>query len=333
MSACGPVRLDVSSNAVFPAFMFSNDTLASRLLRSVSLEALRGFEASARLQSFTAAAEELSLTPSAVSKQIKALEDSLGRALFVRGSRGLTLTQDGVALHQGVVDALRRLEATMGRLAAAQRSQVSITVTPSLATLWLVPRLTRLREALPQIDLHIDARDARVVLEREGLDIAVRLTAPENARAGWRALVSEQAVLVAAPVVAARIREPRDLQSTPLLAYVDAAGSFPWMSWDRWYTLLGLEPAPHQPVYRFSGYEDLLQAAATGLGLAVGRTPLVQPMLQSGALQLVLPEHALTAFCYYLVVSTQAAQRPEVQAVASWIETELLRDALGVQRP
>jgi LysR family transcriptional regulator, glycine cleavage system transcriptional activator len=327
MGVCAPLRPDVLSGAVFPAFMFTNDTLASRLLRSVSLEALRGFEASARLQSFTAAADELSLTQSAISKQIKSLEDNLGRVLFVRGPRGLKLTHDGVVLHQGIVDALRRLEATMGRLTATQRSQVSITVTPSLATLWLVPRLTRFRDALPHIDLHIDARDARVVLEREGLDIAVRLVAPENAQA----LVSEQAVLVAAPAVASRIREPRDLQATPLLAYADMANSFPWMSWARWHTLLKLEPAPHQPVFRFSGYEDLLQAAATGLGLAVGRTPLVQPMLQSGTLQLVLPEHALSAFRYYLVLSKVTAERPEVQTVAAWIEAELMRDALGVQ--
>ena len=163
--------------------------------------------------------EALSLTQSAVSKQVKLLEDAIGKPLFVRGARALSLTPEGRQLYAGTRDALAQLQSLVEQVAQAERQTVAISVTPSFASLWLAPKLAAFRAQHPAIDLRIDAAEDNASLEREGLDLAVRLAAPEQAAAHWKPLAQERTLLVAAPALARRIGRVGDLAAAPLLVF------------------------------------------------------------------------------------------------------------------
>lgn len=295
----------------------------------MSLDAIRGFESAARHLSFTAAAEELCITQSAVSKQIKILEDALGTALFLRGGKGLSLTPQGRELYEAARAALAQLAAAVDRLLAVDRASVAVTTTPSFAALWLAPKLAKFQRLEPAIDVRVAASEARVNLEREGMDLAVRLRPVVPAGEGPPPLLQEQALLVAAPAVAARIHSAADILDSPLLVYHDPAMRFSWMSWTAWYERLGLPPSARQPCLYFSQYEHVLTAAVQGAGVAIGRTPLVLPLLGSGQLKVVLPGQTVAGLGYHIVTSAHGGERPAVQKFRAWLERELAQEAIG----
>jgi LysR family glycine cleavage system transcriptional activator len=311
-----------------PAIHAMLNPSCSAALRAMSLDALRGFESTARHLSFTAAAEELCITQSAVSKQIKSLEDALGKALFLRGGKGLSLTPQGRELQEAARAALAQLGSAVDRLLAVDRASVAVTTTPSFAALWLAPKLAKFQLQEPAIDVRVDASEARVNLEREGMDLAVRLM-PVLPGEGPLPLLQEQALLVAAPAVAARIHSPADILHTPLLVYHDPARRFLWMSWTAWYERLGLQPSARQPCLYFSQYEHVLTAAVQGAGVAIGRTPLVLPLAGSGQLNVVLPGQTVPGLGYHIVMSAHSAQRPAAQKLRAWLERELAQEAIG----
>lgn len=306
--------------------MPNHDSAASRILRTMSLDALRGFEAAARHLSFTAAAEELALTQSAVSKQVKMLEESIGRTVFVRGSRKLSLTPVGHRLHQGVQHTLRHLESAIEEIVQRDRECVSITVTPSFASLWLVPRLGAYRLLDPAVDVQIHASDLHVDLERAGLDLAIRLGRPEDMPNTWKPLARERLMLVASPALADRVRVPADLPGLPHLVFHHPVERFPGMSWSSWYERLDLTKAASQPVFQFSRYEHVVAAAVDGVGVAIGRAPLLLPMLRLGQLRVVLPQTSSEGLLYRLVRAEGVQNRPEVLRFAAWIEGMLAAD-------
>ena len=302
---------------------------SSSALRAMSLDAIRGFESAARHLSFTAAAEELFITQSAVSKQVKSLEDALGVALFLRGGKGLSLTPQGRELYEAARTSLAQLASAVDRLLAVDRLSVTVTTTPSFAALWLAPKLAKFQSLEPAIDVRVDASEARVNLEREGMDLAVRLYPVPGGGGEPPPLLQEQALLVAAPAVAARIGRAADILRTPLLVYYDPTTRFSWMSWTAWYERLGLKQSPQQPCLYFSQYEHVLTAAVQGAGIAIGRTPLVLPLLRSGQLQVVLPGQTVAGLGYRIVTSAHGAERPAVQKFRAWLEQELAGDAMG----
>ena len=162
----------------------------------------QGFEAAARTLSFTKAAEELFITQSAVSRQIKALEDHLGIRLFERRPRSLALTESGHALHRISADVLERLQAATDQLRAAHRTrQLSITTTTGFASLWLIPRLQRFTGLHPDIDVRISATTDTLNLERSLIDLAIRYCAPEAAPDGAVRLFGEEMIPVCAPAL------------------------------------------------------------------------------------------------------------------------------------
>jgi LysR family glycine cleavage system transcriptional activator len=302
---------------------------SSHALRAMSLDAIRGFESAARHLSFTAAAEELCITQSAVSKQVKSLEDALGVALFLRGGKGLSLTPDGRQLFEAARASLAQLASAVDRLLAADRESVAVTTTPSFAALWLAPKLAKFQQLEPTIDVRVDASEARVNLEREGMDLAVRLYPVLPGDEGPPPLLQEQALLVAAPGVAARITSAADILATPLLVYYDPATRFPWMSWPDWYERLRLKQTTQQPCLYFSQYEHVLTAAVQGAGIAIGRTPLVLPLLRNGQLTVVLPGETVDGLAYRIVTSAHSTERPAVQKFRAWLERELALEAIG----
>src|SRR5574340_211157 len=148
---------------------------SSRRRRPVGLASLRGFEAAARLLSFTRAADELALTQSAISRQIGTLERQVGKPLFVRGTRSLALTSAGVRLHAVVARVLADLDRCVDDLRGVDRPpRVSLTTYASFASLWLVPRLASFQHANPRIEIRIDASDRPIDLEAEAIDVAIR---------------------------------------------------------------------------------------------------------------------------------------------------------------
>ena len=305
------------------------ETAAGRMLRTLSLDALRGFEAAARHLSFTAAAEELSLSQSAVSKQVKVVEEAIGKSVFVRGSRRLSLTSDGRRLFEGVQQTLQQLESVVEGIVQANRVSISITVTPSFASLWLIQKLPAYRTLEPAVDIRVDASDLDAALDREGFDLAIRLGRSADAPASWKPLTQERLMLVAAPSLAERARTPADLASLPLLVFHHPIERFPRMSWSHWHAHLGLAKVATQPVFQFSQYEHVVRAAVEGVGVAIGRTPLVLPMLRSGQLKVVFPEAFAEGLSYHLVFSGRSEGRPEVVRFAAWIERMLAMDTMG----
>jgi len=300
---------------------------AKGLPRLPSLDLLKGFEAAARLLSFTRAGEELHLTQSAVSRQIKELEEQLGVALFERRHRALGLTEAGRALFPAASQVLQAMRAATDRLRAlsAQRA-LAVTTTNSFAALWLIPRLARFTRTHPGVDVRI-AADTRVQdLEREGLDLAIRhgpasLAGPHAVR-----LFGERVFPVCSPKLLADpkrpLRQPADLRHHVLLQYDDPDGRHPWLHWKTWLEVERLSDLRPAGSLLFSGYEQIIPAAIAGNGVALGRSPLVREALASGELVAPFKRSADPARAYFAIVSKTAAARPEVVEFLAWLRAE-----------
>ncbi|MGD9952471.1 MAG: transcriptional regulator GcvA [Burkholderiales bacterium] len=296
-------------------------------VRLPSLDLLRGFEAAARLLSFTRAGEELHLTQSAVSRQIQELEGQLGVPLFERRHRALALTDAGQQLYPAAAQVLATMRAATDRLRAlAGRRGLAVTTTHSFAALWLIPRLASFTRAHPGVDVRI-AADIRVQdLERDGLDVAIRhgpasLAGPNAAR-----LFGERVFPVCSPKLLKDARRPlkapADLRHHVLLQYDDPDARHPWLHWRTWLEverLTDLKPAGR---LSFSGYEQIIGAAIAGHGVALGRIPLLKDALAAGELVAPFERTADPARAYYAVVSPNAQGRPEVAEFVEWLKRE-----------
>src|SRR5215468_11875916 len=249
----------------------------------------QGFEAAARTLSFTKAADELFITQSAVSRQIKALEDHLGIKLFERRPRALALTESGQALHHISADVLERLQAATDQLRAASRTrQLSLTTTTGFASLWLIPRLQRFTRLHPDIDVRISATTSVINLERSLVDLAIRFCRPEDVPERAKRLFGEEVVAVCGRSLlrdrSRPLKRPHDLKHHVLLHF-DYAGAHPsFLDWGTWLTSLGIGDLKPAGALHFSQYEQMIQAAISGQGVALGRQPLVNDLIQSGAL-------------------------------------------------
>jgi DNA-binding transcriptional LysR family regulator len=304
------------------------NTHPKALLAKLPLDALRGFEASARALSFTLAASELSLTQSAISRQIKALEEVLGVALFRRMNRRIELTDAGQLLYRAAGSALRDLQSCIEEMVVS-RTQPVVTVTTSLsfASLWLVPRLADFRRVHPGVDVRIAASDQIVNLEREGIDCAVRFMEPDSAPADAVSLGGDETFVVVSPRLmrdkSRPLKTPGDLRHHVLIDMHDPRGDVPWLSWALWRATLKIEHLKPAGVLTFSHYDQAVQAAIQGEGVAIGRRPLLAQALRNKKLVIPFGQRLAAARKYYFVVSRAARQRAPVQAFARWIEEEM----------
>jgi LysR family glycine cleavage system transcriptional activator len=291
-----------------------------------SLDLLEGFEAAARHLSFTKAGEELYLTQSAVSRQIKELEDQLGARLFERRHRALVLTEAGQQFYAATAQVLTTMRAATERLRAAtgRKRPLSVTTTHSFAALWLIPRLAGFTRTHPGIDVRITA-DTRVQdLERDGLDLAIRHGPPSLAGPNAVRLFGERVFPVCSPRLLKKtpLREPAELKNHCLLEYDDPEVRHPWLHWKTWLEVAGIADLRPAARLSFSGYEQIIPAAVAGHGVALGRTPLVKDLL--AAKQLVAPftSTADPARAYFAITSPSAANRPEVADFVAWLKEE-----------
>lgn len=295
------------------------------------LDLIQGFEAAARNLSFTKAAEELFITQSAVSRQIRGLEEHLGVALFERRHRALALTGEGRALYSAATELLERLQSVTDRLRADGAAlHLTVTTTNGFASLWLIPRLRGFTALQPDVDVRISASYKLVALERSLVDVAVRLCRTEDAPEGSICLFGEELFPICSPALvsdgAHPLRELGDLQHHALLHMDGAGGYFDWSTWLAAEGFADLKPAAS---LRFDGYDQMISAALSGQGVAIGIGHLVRDLLAEGRLVAPFAKSVVGPRAYYVVRSQQTGTRPHVQAFVDW----LVREAQAVTLP
>jgi LysR family transcriptional regulator, glycine cleavage system transcriptional activator len=284
------------------------------------LDLLAAFEAAARHLSFTKAAAERFLTQSAISRQMRALEDELGTALFRRQHRALALTPQGARLFVVCTAVLAQLRGAVRELRApSQREVLALTTTPGLAAFWLIPRLPGFTRAHPGIDVRLDASFEMRELAREGFDLAIRYARPE--KVAGHALFGEKVLPVCSPKLLRHLplAAPQDLAAHTLLQLepsVNGSVATEWEPWLQAMGLAGLEPAARLSM---SGYNEVVAAAVAGQGVALGRRPLVDALLREGRLVAPLAKTVATPRSYILVVDPAARSRPAVRALEAWL--------------
>lgn len=301
--------------------------------KRLSLDLLKGFEAAARHLSFTRAAQELSLTQSAISRQVKSLEEQLGQPLFVRVHRGLRLTDAGHVLHRAVTQALDLIDAATGRLAARQSAEsLTITTSAPLASTWLVPKLSSFLRLHPDVDVRCVSVDHKLDLERERLDLAIRWAPPGSSVPGGERLFDMQQFPVCAPALAKDpkrpLRKPADLAHHVLLDLETSTDQGLWSDWAPWLTQMKLGNLKPAGAMRFSHYDQVVHAAIDGSGVAMGRYPHNARHIRDGMLVAPLGADGMLAWgSYFVLVAPRARQRRVVHEFIAWLRSEVRQDA------
>jgi DNA-binding transcriptional LysR family regulator len=299
------------------------------------LDLLRGFESAARHLSFTRAAAELFLTQSAVSRQIQALEEFIGVALFERRHKALALTSAGQAYFKTVGPVLDELREATRRLREARTGHVlTVTTTVSFASIWLVPRLARWRKDHPHIDVRITATHEVVDMEREGIDLAIRDCPLHNAPAGALHLVGEHLIPMCSPGYAREAKQakralakPEDLRHHVVLTLHDAKGRWPWLSWPAWLEAMGIQDFTPAGSVAFDQYDQVIQAAIHGQGIALGRMALASQALREKRLVSLFGRDQQLARAFYAVLAKGAPDRPETLQFIEWLRREIRGEA------
>ncbi|RYZ03376.1 MAG: LysR family transcriptional regulator [Comamonadaceae bacterium] len=305
--------------------------------RPISAGYLRAFEAVARHLNFRAAAEEMALTQSAVSRQIQSLEDEVGVSLFLRHTRAVELTSAGTQLLSAVTTALPRIDGTVRQIRqTAGRKSVSVTTFASFASMWLIPRLEQFQRDHPDIDIRIDATDASLDLELADVDLALRYGPTSNMPPRAVRLFGEQLTPVASPWLlkgGTPVRKPADLAQFALIEAGDAHRThLEWLTWRRWldeHQLTRLQPK--RWLYFNYAYQ-MVQAALTGQGVVLARLPMVAESLSNGDLIEPLPKLRIDSpMAYWLIVGPRGAHRAEIAAFCDWLQhqSKATREAIG----
>ncbi len=289
------------------------------------LNALRAFEAAARHLNFSRAADELSVTPGAVSQQIQNLEDYVGAALFKRTPRGLLLTDSAQMALPALREAFDRLaEAAALLTAAVDGRRLTLTAAPSFAAKWLVPRLGNFEAAYPQVDVWLSADMDLVDFGTGDIDLAIRYGAGPYPGLEAIRLMSETVVPVISPELAAAnpINAPADLARHILLhdGSPDADDSCP--DWSMWLAARGVKGFDANRGPRFNQSSLVIEAAVGGRGVALAKRTLAQDDLDAGRLIVPMPIATSVDFAYFLVHPKAKGRLPQVKAFVSWLTTE-----------
>jgi LysR family glycine cleavage system transcriptional activator len=304
-----------------------------RHYRLPPLHQLEAFEASARHLSFTRAADELSLTQSAVSRQIAALEAYYEVPLFRRLHRALRLTEDGERLFAVVCEVLFQLQEVGTRLAGQRAKTVVVTTTPGFAGLWLIPRLARFAALQPDVDVRVRANHDVVDMERDGVDLAIRYGDTTQAAASALLCFKEVAFPVCSPLLmrdgSRPLKMPLDLRHHTLLQKeTESIGSF--HHWSTWLGAMGLGDLQPRNTLQFSLYDQMIQAAIDGQGIALGHSPLVDDLLRQGRLAMPFDAALASPRGYVMLASASGLDKSEVTQFVAWLRGEALCDAQPV---
>lgn len=301
----------------------------------LSLDLLRGFRAAARHLSFTHAARELFVTQSAISHQIKTLEEQLGRPLFRRVNRALELTQAGAELYRAIDEALTLIDDATERAGGPWRT-LSVTTTVALASTWLVPRLQRFAELHPEIDLRVVASNDTIDLKREHIDIAIRFATLDMATPSPDKLFDYVQFPVCSPALARSsgrpLRSAADLSKHVLLDFETILYGQPWYDWQRWFDAMKLRSIKGAGWLRFSHYDQVIEAAKSGTGVAVGKWPHLSDHLREGALVAPLGDSGTATVGGFYLEVLEASRGEASDAFVSWLRAESRRDTDALQR-
>jgi len=289
---------------------------------------LAAFESAARLQSFTAAAAELKLTQSAVSRQIRGLEELLGAELFVRERQTVRLTAAGDAYAQEIRRALQQVAtATLGFKANPKGGTLNLAILPTFGTRWLAPRLPQFLAAHPGITINLTTRLAPFDFQADPIDAAIHFGAPEWAGARLDFLMKETVVPACCPELRdrCRLRKPADLLKAPLLHLVSRPDA-----WEQWLRAAGVafDEVHGMLVDQFA---VATQAAMAGLGVALLPTFLIEAELARGELVRAIDRPMESAGHYHLAWPVSRENYPPLQAFRAWIQQEVRGQAAAVR--
>ncbi|KFC69628.1 LysR family transcriptional regulator, glycine cleavage system transcriptional activator [Bosea sp. LC85] len=288
-----------------------------KLDRLPPLNALRAFEATARHLSVKEAADELCVTPGAVSQMLKALELHFGTKLFHRINRGMVLTPAGQSLTPPVRNAFRQIAEASRRIAADPGTgPLTISTTPFFAGAWLVPRLKQFHDAHPDIDLRVVTGTALADFGRDGVDVAIRHGFGHYPGLRSEHLVAVEVVPVAAPALLASLGRPKDAAG---LAHWPHVHDSERKAWQRWFQAQGIEEfsAPRGPSFDDSGL--MLQAVLAGQGAGLLPAAMIEVDIAEGRLVQLANVALLEDFAYFLVYPETSRARPRVAAFCAWM--------------
>ncbi|WP_413507765.1 LysR substrate-binding domain-containing protein [Serratia proteamaculans] len=287
------------------------------------LGALRAFDAVARLQSFKLAAEEIGVSPTAVSHQIRLLESLLEVSVFERTPRKVELTADGKVLQQATAQAFALLQAATEKIGERQQPRVlTLTATTAMIAHWLVPRLPALMRQFPNIDLRLHADDGIVDLRSRQIDVALRYGAEPGAQLTPRLLYQDSFVLVASPQLT--LKTPEDLLLATLIHTDGRRVPQPAPDWYRWRSEFGPAALQIDAGPRFTDEAHAIQAAIAGQGVAIVSQLMAQHALNTGLL--VAPFNmALPGAAHYFVSNPDGQHPQTVAQLADWVAAEMMR--------
>ena len=286
------------------------------------LNALQDFVAVARVQNLTRAAERQHITVSALSHQMRTLEQRVGCPLFVRGSRGLTLTAEGRMLLDNVAPHIEAIEQALRPLCGRRSNVLNLSATPSMGSSWLLPRLPRFVKRHPEMELNLDSSIELVDFADGRFDAALRYGPGQWPGVVAEPLFDEWLTPVASPALLKGRKPPRldQLGEWPLLCPEDP--------WQEWFATFGGQP-PKRYAASFSDSETRQRAAVEGIGIALGRTTMVKPLIEAGMLVALFPQVLKARFGHYLVYPHRSREHTGFIAFREW----LLEEAAQVTHP
>lgn len=292
------------------------------------LTALKAFEAASRLMSFQAAAAELSVTPAALSYQIRQLEDHLGLKLFNRLNRAVELTENGRLIQPGIHEAFEHLHRTMRQLRRRQQTNVlTIAAGPAFTAKWLSPRLYRFIGRHPNIDARISASVSKSDLEMDDIDIAIRFGPGVYPGHYSVKLMDEFMTPLCAPSMLEgpnAIRTPEDLQHHTLIHDDTHQGFFILQTWADWLKAAGVTSVdPGRSGLHFNVADHALDAAVGGGGVVLGRTSLAEPDMRVGRLVAPFDLRLKTSYSFFIVCLDSRKNEPAIEAFRNWVMDEM----------
>jgi LysR family glycine cleavage system transcriptional activator len=289
------------------------------------LNALRAFEATARHASFSKAAEELHVTPAALSHQIRGLEDMLGLKLFLRRARAIELTEAGRLIYPGIRNGFESLRAAVEQLDRAKQDRVLVvSAAPGLTAKWLVPRIYRFLSQHPDIETRIAAGSAYSNFTTDGVDVGIRLSSGVHPELYVEKLSDEWMLPLCSPRLLEGdrpLRSPHDLPRFPLIQ-IDLPGLVP--TWDDWLRAVGIEGIDTSRGLRLNVADHALDAASEGTGVVLGYKLVASHDIALGRLVSPFgPELPLPGRSYHFVCARGQERRPAIKAFRDWLFAEI----------
>lgn len=289
------------------------------------LTAIRAFDAVARHASFKLAAEEIGVTPTAISHQIRVLEESLGQRLFIRSARSVALTPAGEILFRASSNIFATLREAVDTLSGADRSAaMTLSTTSNFLTNWLVPRLPQLNAELPELELRLHSGTELVDVRGDKADCAIRYSMRPDDTLDNTLLYEDRFVLIASPTLG--IKQPKDLIGQTLFHIENRLIPIHEPSWQHWKDAFGPDELLVKSGLHFDDEMHAIQAAIAGQGVLLASELLVQHALAQKLLHIALP-CSLPGGKYYFVTSADKAGRDNITAFKRWLQQEFLRVA------